>query len=102
MEKRLEANPDFKERYGSFMGEYENMGDMSIVKNPSLAESHFCLPHHGVLKKDSLTTKLRVVFDGSLKTSLGVSLNDTLSVGPNVQTDLFSILRMWRKCTARS
>ena len=40
------------------------------------------LPHHCVFKEDSTTTKLRVVFDGSAKTSNGLSLNESLVVGP--------------------
>ena len=36
--------------------------------------------------------KMRVVFDGSAKTGSQVSLNDTLMVGPTVQSDIFDIL----------
>ena len=56
----------------------------------------YYLPHHTVFKQSSLTTKLRVVFDGSSKTTNGLSLNDILLVGPNVQQDLFSILLRFR------
>ena len=56
----------------------------------------FYLPHHCVFKDDSTTTKLRVVFDGSAKTSTGKSLNDTLMVGPTVQDDLYSIIMRFR------
>lgn len=49
------------------------------------------MPHHAVIKNDSLTTKTRVVFDGSAKTASGLSLNDILMVGPTIQDDLFSI-----------
>ncbi|CAG9822856.1 unnamed protein product [Phaedon cochleariae] len=38
----------------------------------------FHLPDHGVIKTDSLTTKLRIVFDASMKTTSNISLNDTL------------------------
>lgn len=54
------------------------------------------LPHHAVYKETSTTTKLRVVLDGSCKTSSGISLNDTLMVGPTIQDDLFSILVRFR------
>ncbi|XP_075210146.1 uncharacterized protein LOC142317990 [Lycorma delicatula] len=56
----------------------------------------FYLPHHAVFKETSLTTKLRVVFDGSAKSSNGLSLNDTLIIGPKVQQDLFSIILRFR------
>ena len=44
------------------------------------------------MKPDSTTTKIRVVFDGSFKTSSGISLNEVQHVGPTVQDDLFSIV----------
>ncbi|XP_075232507.1 uncharacterized protein LOC142330923 [Lycorma delicatula] len=56
----------------------------------------FYLPHHSVFKETSLTTKLKVVFDGSAKSSNGLSLNDTLMTGPTVQQDLFSIILRFR------
>ncbi|XP_029054752.2 uncharacterized protein LOC114882037 [Osmia bicornis bicornis] len=56
----------------------------------------FYLPHHAVIKPSSTTTKLRVVFDGSAKTSNGLSLNDALMVGPTIQDDLFSLLLRFR------
>ena len=57
---------------------------------------NFYLPHHCVFKEASSTTKLRVVFDGSAKTSSGASINDALMVGPVVQDDLFSIILRFR------
>ncbi|XP_065078977.1 uncharacterized protein LOC135701957 [Ochlerotatus camptorhynchus] len=50
------------------------------------------LPHHPVIKESSTTTKVRVVFDASCKTSTGVSLNDALFAGPIVQQELRSII----------
>ena len=52
-----------------------------------------CLPHHGVIRESSDTTKLRVVFDGSASSTTGVSLNDTLHTGPKLQEDLFPLMR---------
>ena len=43
------------------------------------------LPHHGVLKPQSKTTKLRVVFNGSSKIQSGKSLNDILHTGAKLQ-----------------
>lgn len=54
------------------------------------------LPHHCVLKPDSSTTKLRVVFNASSPTSTGYSLNDNLMVGPMVQDELYDIIIRWR------
>lgn len=52
--------------------------------------------HHGVLNESSVTTKLRVVFDGSSKTTTVISLNNILKVGPTVQDDLVDILLRFR------
>lgn len=62
---------------------------MSKVVDPNLAEQSFCLPYHGVLKEDSLTTKLRVLFDGSCPSSTGVFINDLHLLGPTIQSDIF-------------
>ncbi len=59
-------------------------------------EKVFYLPMHAVRKEDSTTTKLRVVFDASAKTSTGVSLNDTLLVGPTVHPPLIDVLLRFR------
>ncbi|KAK9754305.1 Pao retrotransposon peptidase [Popillia japonica] len=37
---------------------------------------HYYLPHLCVIKESSISTKLRVVFNGSSKSSKGISLND--------------------------
>ena len=56
----------------------------------------YYLPHHFVLKAESSTTKFRVVFDGSAKSTSGFSLNDCLMVGPTIQDDLFTLLLRFR------
>ena len=56
----------------------------------------FYLPMHGVHKSTSTTTKLRVVFDASSKATNGISLNDTLAVGPMLHPPLDQILLRFR------
>ena len=53
----------------------------------------YYLPMHGVVKEASTTTKLRVVFDASAKTSSGVSVNDKLLPGPPQLTFLILAFR---------
>ena len=56
----------------------------------------YYLPHHGVLKPQSKTTKLRVVFNGSSKTQSGKSLNDILHTGAKLQRDIANVL-LWSR-----
>ncbi|XP_075247132.1 uncharacterized protein LOC142340443 [Convolutriloba macropyga] len=56
----------------------------------------FYLPHHCVIKDASSTTKVRVVFDASARSTGGVSLNDRLLVENQLQKDLFGILFRFR------
>nr|XP_049466997.1 uncharacterized protein LOC120959822 [Anopheles coluzzii] len=92
LERRLERDPNVKAAYHDFMREYLELGHMSRIKNPSDDERAYYLPHHPVFKAASSTTKVRVVFDGSAKTSTGFSLNEALCVGPVVQDDLLDII----------
>ena len=98
VERRLSRGPH-AEQYAKFMREYEDLGHMSVVQPEECGEvigkTNF-LPHHFVLREESTTTKLRVVFDGSAKTSSGLSLNNCLLVGPKVQDDLFVHLLRFR------
>lgn len=97
LERKLTSDPYLKNRYINFMNEYLSLGHMNKVEN-SDSISYF-LPHHGVLKESSETTKLRVVFNGSAPTTTGLSLNDLQMVGPTIQSDLLSILIQFRKYT---
>lgn len=95
IEKRFDRDAIFKKTYTDFMNEYLICDHLEEIPDHEVSVKPACyMPHHAVVKADSLTTKLRVVFDGSSKSSSGVSLNETLLVGPTIQSDLFtSILR---------
>ncbi|XP_053964222.1 uncharacterized protein LOC128867152 [Anastrepha ludens] len=69
---------------------------MSLVTKNNLRYCKYFLPHHCVLKEESTTTKLRVVFDGSAVSSSGYSLNDLLMTGPTIQPKLFNTLLRFR------
>lgn len=96
LEARLLSNPEVYQQYREFMSEYLKLGHMEKVPEHDLDSKSFYLPHHAVIKESSSTTKLRVVFDGSVKSSSGLSLNDILMVGPRVQQELFPILLRFR------
>jgi len=95
LEAKLDRNPALKAQYSAFLREYIDLGHMSLVtKEPS--ETQFFLPHHCVRKQESTSTKLRVVFDRSAKTTSGSSLNDLLLAGPTIQQKVFNILLRFR------
>ena len=72
---------------------------MSLVEISNSQSEGFYLPHYAVFKESSNTTKLRVVFDASTKSTNGYSLNDNLLVGAIIQDDLFNLLLRFRTHT---
>ncbi|XP_072392322.1 uncharacterized protein [Diabrotica undecimpunctata] len=73
LEHKLLKNNDMRLQYHQFIKEYIDLGHMSLAEDQD-DKNGFFLPHHCVLKAESTTTQLRVVFDGSAKSSTGVSL----------------------------
>ena len=56
------------------------------------------MPHQAVIRRDALTTKVRIVYDASAKEGRrGVSLNDCLHVGPPLNPLLMNILFRFRE-----
>ncbi|PNF15444.1 hypothetical protein B7P43_G18117 [Cryptotermes secundus] len=71
--------------------EYLRLGHMELVDPTDQHRSCYYMSHHAVVKNTSSTTKVRVVFNASAKTTSSLSLNDLMMVGPTIQQDLFSI-----------
>ena len=87
LKRRLDKNPELKKEYTEVINEYLQLGQMYEIEDVS--DDGYYMPHHPVLKETSTTTKVRVVFNASAKSSTGVSLNDTLMVGPTIQDTTF-------------
>ncbi|XP_062704131.1 uncharacterized protein LOC134286522 [Aedes albopictus] len=98
LEHRFSKNPELKKAYVDFINEYKSLSHCKQISesddNPGKLVHY--LPYHAVLKPSSSTTRLRVVFDASARTT-GPSLNDVLMIGPTVQDELFSIILRFRK-----
>ncbi len=93
--KRLDSDETLKQRYMDFMQEYETLGHMVAVPKDAPELQHpYYLPHHGVLREQSTSTKLRIVFNGSCKTTSQVSLNEIQHTGPKIQRDIIDVL-LW-------
>lgn len=80
---------DYPSESGS--GNYEIQDRLS---EQIYAHLPYYLPHHGVLRENKITTKLRVVFNGSSLTTSGKSLNDIQYIGAKIQRDISDVL-MW-------
>ena len=50
------------------------------------------MPHRAVIRESAESTKLRVVYDASVNSESGFSLNDCLEKGPPLQHKLWDIL----------
>ncbi|GBL65865.1 hypothetical protein AVEN_6515-1 [Araneus ventricosus] len=87
--KRLNNDSSMAHLYCNFIKEYEELGHMQKIDNSDNLKH--VMPHLGVYRVDSSTTKLRVVFDASAASISGVSLYNCLLKGGVVEDDLFSI-----------
>ncbi|XP_029678862.1 uncharacterized protein LOC115244965 [Formica exsecta] len=96
--RRFCDKPEVAKEYGEFMSDYQRLVHMKPAPAArSQIEQSVYLPHHGVIRESSSTTRLRVVFNASSVTSNGTSLNDHLNAGPKLQTDLMSVILQWRR-----
>ncbi|XP_029176332.1 uncharacterized protein LOC114944532 [Nylanderia fulva] len=97
--KKLERESTFRSMYVDFMEQYLDLNHMKpapLSTTGSLQRTCY-LPHHGVLRENSASTKLRVVFNGSSSLANGDCLNRFLMTGPNLLPALADILLRWRK-----
>ncbi|XP_076643557.1 uncharacterized protein LOC143353835 [Halictus rubicundus] len=91
---KLQNDINVKREYTEFLRQYESLGHMSRLGTVDRTRTY--IPHRAVIREESKTTKLRVVFNATNKSSSGYSLNDLLHVGPKLQLDITSILLNWR------
>lgn len=97
IEKKLQLNPEYRKAYVAFMKDYETCHHLEQVEPPVVDKGLFYyIPHHGILRPESVSTPLRVVFDASCSDSTGKSLNHTLLPGPKLQTNIFDLLIRFR------
>ena len=95
--RRLKSNPDVLHEYDTVIKTQLQQGVVELVEDSAgadIAGVHY-LPHHVVIRQDKTTTKLRIVYDASAKTS-GPSLNDCLNPGPKFDQKILDILNRFR------
>ena len=101
MHFKLSKTPDILREYENIIQEQLAAGIIENIPNQSSEglndEDVHYLPHHGVIRKNRETTKLRIVYDGSAKSpGQQLSLNDCLPTGPNYIPQLADVLARFR------
>ncbi|XP_028403926.1 uncharacterized protein LOC114526512 [Dendronephthya gigantea] len=95
---RLKKDPNPFREYNAIIEKQikEGIVEHAPENEKEIDNAHF-IPHHGVIRNDRDTTKLRKVFDGSAKQEKdGSSLNDHLLNGPNFIPPIFDVLVKFR------
>ena len=100
LHQKLLKKPSILLEYNNIITEQLSKGIIEVVPNPDIpirqSSVHY-LPHHAVIRQNKLTTKVRIVYDGSAKsTPSSPSINDCLMTGPNMIPKLFNILVKFR------
>lgn len=98
LEGKFKKQQELHTKYKEFMDDYLNQHHMEPASPDDAHSETVCyLPHHAIVNEQHITTKLRVVFDSSAKTSNGKSLNENLMIGPALQNDLRDVTMRWRR-----
>ena len=97
LRSRLKMNTELAQEYADT---FKRQTESGIIERVPISQEQvpdiFFLPHHGVIRVDKETTKLRIVFDGSARDHNSCSLNDCLEKGPNLTPHVFDILVKFR------
>lgn len=90
LERRLERNNELCGKYCAAMRADIESGQMRLATADERQTKGYYIPHHPV------TTKFRIVLDGSCSSSNGKSVNDIQLAGPNLQEKLETIIMRFR------
>ena len=83
--------------YGKLFKDWEHNGYIEEVERSAAGNKVHYVPHRAVVKKDSLTTPVRPVFDASCKIGRVPSLNDCLYKGLNYILQIPAVLLGFRR-----
>ena len=96
LEHKFRTNSSLRAAYSQSTQEYLELGHMRhVLRTNRNVDQCFFLPHHGVIKESSSTTRLRTVFNSSATTKGDKCLNDFLLVGHNLLTETIDLLTNW-------
>ena len=95
--KKLQKTPHILKEYDQIIRQQLDEGIIERVPEEPTGERISYIPHLAVVREDATTTKVRVVYDASAKSSKGTqSLNECLHTGPSLNPLLYSVLVRFR------
>lgn len=95
-QRRFSKNSEFEEKYTKAVNEYISSGYAEKIIEEVEPEGCFYVPSQIVVNEDRLSTKVRLVFDGSASEKGKNSINKKLDKGPTLQPLMNSILLRFR------
>ena len=95
--RKFVQDPEFAIQYALVINEYIEKYAEEVSEDTKTSGPVCYLPHRAVIRNDSSTTKVRIVFDGSAKCGRDeVCLNDCLMQGPNLVQHIAACLINFR------
>ncbi|GFY24394.1 integrase catalytic domain-containing protein [Trichonephila clavipes] len=96
--RRFIRDPTLYIQYSEILKEYESQGIIERVLGTEKPTDRavFYLPHQAVFRQESLTTKMRIVFDASSHEDGQPSLNDCIWSGENLNPNIFHLIISFR------
>ncbi|GFX95569.1 integrase catalytic domain-containing protein [Trichonephila clavipes] len=96
--RRFIRDPTLYIQYSEILKEYESQGIIERVLETEkpIDRAVFYLPHQAVFRQESLTTKMRIVFDASSHEDGQPSLNDCKWSGENLNPNIFHLIISFR------
>ncbi|GFX73913.1 uncharacterized protein TNCV_397241 [Trichonephila clavipes] len=96
--RRFIRDPTLYIQYSEILKEYESQGIIERVLETEKPTDRavFYLPHQAVFRQESLTTKIRIVFDASSHEDGQPSLNDCIWSGGNLNPNIFHLIISFR------
>ncbi|GFW77844.1 integrase catalytic domain-containing protein [Trichonephila clavipes] len=96
--RRFIRDPTLYIQYSEILKEYESQGIIERVLETEKPTDRavFYLPHQAVFRQESLTTKMRIVFDASSHEDGQPSLNDCIWSGENLNPNIFHLIIYFR------
>ena len=87
---QIKKNPETMKQYNNIIEDQVKKGIIEKIDDNTVeGEIKHYIPHHGVIKPNNLTTKLRILYDASAKAKkTNLSLNESLYQRPVILEDL--------------